>query len=292
MPPSPVIPVTRRRLAPFQTTEEENGSSRQIVLNSPGSLCTPSRASAAPRATAAWDSQVRDSRANVSSSNSISSKTFFTDRRENTSSSSQLNAILALAKIENESPGRISREISQKFSRHDNFLDRNATDMRTSTKSVASFNNAISIPSGKPMRRSSHLGEVNYAQENRMPNPSNISRLVDRSNGNLWASGSSVSTTNTAYGRDRAKDHIPSATLDLPSPYMCVSDDKSAQTIPYETAHDSGKSKESRQSNEKCRQLDTLDDEEFRLVFEMSREQWNMLPSWQKEREKKLLELF
>ena len=139
---------------------------------------------------------------------------------------------------------------------------------------------SIEVSSGKPRRRSATLRKGNTA-------------VTDCEKGANLKVITPDTFSITSYRRDGEKCLTPSVSLDLPSPNMSATHTNPTLMIPYNKLRLLSSSVDSSISSiDTCRKENNLYEEEFEQIFEMTREQWNALPSWQQARKKKLVGLF
>lgn len=140
---------------------------------------------------------------------------------------------------------------------------------------------SIQVSSGKPRRRSATSRE------------GNITVTDSRKGANSKVIPPSDALFIPPHRRDGDKCLTPSVSLDLPSPNMSATYAKPTLMIPYNKLRLLSSSVDSSISSiDTCRKENNLYEEEFEQIFEMTREQWNALPSWQQARKKKLVGLF
>ena len=156
---------------------------------------------------------------------------------------------------------------------------KNTTDTLIGIPDSKAFD-SIAVSSGKPRRRSATLRKGSTA-------------VTDCEKGANLKVITPDTFSITSYRRDGEKCFTPSVSLDLPSPNMSATHAKPTLMIPYNKLRLLSSSVDSSISSiDTCRKENNLYEEEFEQIFEMTRDQWNALPSWQQARKKKLVGLF
>ena len=267
------------------------------------SLSTPTKATVVPRAGANHSNQTMECITQMHHSD----VPFVADRRKPAKTPSTYGNTLRFSKLvdnqscfadqpSNHESSRFPRDTVEKIISTDKCSkktdDRNTNTIAMNTDLAPSiFINCIEVPSRKPMRRSKSSREVSVVSK-RMECVSDQVLEYSENGGSKWISPSDAISI-TSNRRDRDRCVTPSSSLDLPSPNMGATDVKPTLMIPYQKLRLLNSSVESNISSiDTCRKENNLYQEEFEQVFEMTRDQWNALPSWQQARKKKLVGLF
>lgn len=285
---------------------QDDESTHTASLHSPAlSLRTPTKASAVPRAAASY----RDQQPQKEQSLPVSATSIISEQRN------LLRNESAPASFKSVHPGNLSsksfssesrelrsinpNELVYLDGRHNNEISRFPEDAPISHRSSSSISSiatdSMILPSqsGKPMRRQHAPQEAKHVKEKvdsyfaHDPCSSRSTRTIDRTDEYNWVSGA-VTFQNR---KDRDQTAMPS--VDLPSPNMSATDVKPTLMIPYQTLRHLSTSVESNASSiDTSHKENNLYEDEFEQIFQMTRDQWNALPTWQQARKKKQVGLF